>query len=260
MTMIRRDGVGIWVETWGDGAPLLLIHGLGMSGQLWRYQEAALAPNYRGIAVDLRGFGRSDRPNGPGAYAIEEMGRDMAAVVRAVAGGRAHILGTSMGGFIALALALTEPALCRSLVLCHTAARMSMPDDVLASRVEALGRMSMGEYGRLVASQALEVQSPELFDRVAATIAANDRASYTQVLREGLWGFDVTDRVPEIRIPALVVVGERDRVIPPSEGRALAAQLPRAELVTIPGVGHLGYAERPADFNAAVLPFLGSQP
>ncbi len=257
--IVRRDGIGIWVETWGEGAPLVLLHGLGMSGRLWRFQRDVFGARYRTVAVDLRGFGRSDKPSAAGAYAIPEFAADVAAVIRSVAGGPAHVLGSSMGGFTALTLALTEPALCRSLVLCHTGARMSIPDDVLAARVDALERMSMEEYGRLVASQAFEVQTPELVEWMVGLVATNDRPAYTQVLTEGLRSFDVTDRVPEIRIPSLVIVGEADRVIPPAEGRALAARLPHAELVALPGVGHIGYAERPAEFNAAVLDFLARQ-
>jgi pimeloyl-ACP methyl ester carboxylesterase len=256
---VTRDGVRIWVETRGKGSPLVLIHGLGMSTKLWRDQIEPFGAHHRTVALDLRGFGRSDRPTGRGVYAIEEMARDVAAVVRTLPDASAHVLGTSMGGFVALALALAEPARCRSLVLCHTAARMSIPADVLASRLEALAHVSMEEYGRLIATQALGLSSPELFDWVAGMVAANDRAAYAQVLTEGLAAFDVTARVGEIDLPTLVVVGERDRVIPAAEGRALAAKLPHAEVVTLPGVGHLGYAERPPDFNAAVLGFLARQ-
>ena len=97
------------------------------------------------IAVDLRGFGKSDRPTEPGSYAVEVLARDL--VISSM-----HFLGTSMGGFIGQALAFAEPALCRSLILCHTATRMSIPEDVLQERVQALQKMSMEEYGRVVAT------------------------------------------------------------------------------------------------------------
>ena len=257
MPRIATDEAEIHFEEWGEGKPLLLVHGLGMSAHLWVHQVEAFAAHYRLIAVDLRGFGRSSKPRTPGSYAIEALARDVAAVARALELESPHFLGTSMGGFVGQALALAEPGLCRSFVLCHTGSRMSIPPDVLAARVESLQKEPLSEYAKLVVAQALAPgASPELRRWLAEQIEANDAHAYAQVLTEGLRDFDVTERVAAIETPALVLVGALDRVIPPREGRALAARLPEARLVEIEDVGHLSYAERPEAFNAAVLGFL----
>lgn len=256
---IDTGGAEIHIHERGAGEPLVLVHGLGMSGALWRYQIEAFAESFRTIAVDLRGFGESSKPAAPGSYAIEALAEDIAGVARSLELPPFHFLGTSMGGFVGQALALAHPALCRSLVLCHTGPRMSIPPDVLAARVKALETQSLEEYADLVLGQALAPGAPaELTSWVREMIARNDKRAYTQVLTEGLSAFDVSDRVDQIDLPTLVVIGTLDRVIPPDEGRELASRIAGAKSVEIAGVGHLGYAERPEAFNEAVLGFLSS--
>ncbi len=259
MPVIRVGKVGIYVQEWGAGEPLMMVHGLGMSSDLWVHQVPAFSERYHIIAVDLRGFGRSDRPTDPGAYAVEVLAGDIASVAHELGITNMHYLGTSMGGFIGQALALAEPRLCRSLVLCHTGCRMSIPQDILETRIKALREMSMGEYGRIVATQALAPEpDPALFEWVVQKVARNDKRTYTQVLTEGLANFDVTDRIGTIQAPTLVIVGDCDRVIPPDEGREVARRIPGAQLITLSGAGHLSYAERPDAFNEVVLRFLNS--
>lgn len=247
----------IYVEERGAGAPLLLIHGLGMSTALWEYQWPAFTPKFRTIALDLRGFGRSSKPKREGAYAIERLASDVAAVIKALDVNSCHVLGTSMGGFVAQSLALAEPELCRSLLLCHTAPRMAIPAEVLAQRTAALARMSLEEYAGIVVEQALApTTGPDIRSWLARQVAANDKRAYAQVLVEGLRDFDVAAELHRVRIPTLVVTGEFDRVLPPAGGEELKRLIAGAELVQVPGAGHIGYAENPAAFNAAVLAFL----
>jgi 3-oxoadipate enol-lactonase len=254
---IRAGDVTLRVQERGEGPPLLLVHGLGMSSDLWVHQWDAFSLNHRTIAVDLRGFGESDRPADAGAYTIERFGEDLFHLIRALDLPRVHLLGTSMGGFVAQALALRAPEMLSSLTLCHTACRMSIPPDILEARVAALASAPMEEYGRMVASQALAPGAlPALHDWLVGLVAKNDRETYRRVLVEGLAAFDLEAEVGRIRIPTLVLVGELDRIIPADGGRELARRIVGAEIVDIPGVGHIGYAEKPATFNDAVLGFL----
>jgi 3-oxoadipate enol-lactonase len=109
----------------------------------------------------------------------------------------------------------------------------------------------------MVAAQALAPGTDSaLRDWLVGLVARNDRDAYTRVLVEGLSRFDLTDQVGAIRVPTLVVIGELDRIIPPDGGRELARRIPGAELAEVPGVGHIGYAERPKTFNELVLGFL----
>lgn len=254
---IDTNAVSIYLEDTGAGEPLILIHGLGMSSALWVHQQPEFATRFRTLAVDLRGFGKSDKPATPGAYAIEMLARDIAEVADTLALGPYHVLGTSMGGFVAQALALDRPDLCCSLVLCHTGPRMSIPADILQQRLSALSKSPMEAYAPLVVEQALAGGADQALRQwVFDMVVNNDKRAYTQVLMEGLADFDVTDRVAAIGIPTLVVIGAQDRVIPPTEGRELARLISGARLVEIEDVGHLSYAERPDVFNTAVLNFL----
>lgn len=255
--IVDTGDVKLFAQQSGKGNPLILIHGLGMSSALWINQAPVFSQRFHTVAVDLRGFGRSSRPDYPGAYAIEILAEDIAGLIRQLELQRCHVLGTSMGGFIGQALALAHPDLCRSLVLCHTAPRMSIPSDVLARRVEALGNMPLEEYAEIVVEQACSVNaSQELRSWVAGLLVRNDKRAYTQVMTEGLRGFDVGAQIGNIRIPTLVITGEHDQVLPKEGGEEIAQLIPGAKLVEIGGVGHLGYAERPAEFNDAVLSFL----
>ena len=249
------------MRDWGSGDPLLMVHGLGMSSTLWGAQIAALAPRYRMIAPDLRGFGQSDRPGAPGSYALSRFVDDIAGLADALGVRRVHCLGTSMAGCIVQALAVARPDLCRSLILCNTSQRIRIPEDVLASRLRALDSMPMAEYGQLVASQAVGADAPaDLQSWVAEQIGLNDRRTYAEVLTAGLATFDTSDMLDRIAVPTLVIVGAEDRVIPPQQGQELAARIVGARLETIPGTGHLSYAERPEVFNRLVLDFLGGVP
>ena len=255
---VQTNNSEIFVRENGIGEPLLLIHGLGMSSELWVNQIPAFAAHYRTISVDLRGFGQSSKPQYPGAYQIETLAKDIAGVIENMGLAKCHVLGTSMGGFVAQALALEYPELCNRLILCHTAPRMSIPVDVLNTRVEALGKMSLDEYAKIVVAQALSANAgPELCEWLTNMLLKNDKRAYTQVLTEGLSGFDVTTKLKQITHQTLVISGELDAVLPREGGQEIAALIPGSAYVEIPAVGHLGYAEDPATFNNAVLAFLG---
>lgn len=233
-----------------------MVHGLGGNSCLWHEQIAAFSANHRMIAIDLRGFGESDKPQRKDCYDIDTLTRDVISVVDQLGLQQFNFLGTSMGGFIGLTLALSRPELCHSLVLCHTAAHMGIPENILQTRLNALTQTSMQEYAQLVVTQAMDPTALQrLHNEVVNTLAKNDKWAYTQVLT-GLANFDLRAHVDNIKVPALVLVGASDRVIPPQLGGDLAGRIGGAQLVTINQAGHLSYLERPQAFNSAVLDFL----
>jgi len=255
---INLGEVSLAFRRWGAGEPLLLVHGLGTNSQLWVNQVEAFGDQFDVIAVDLRGFGLSDKPTQSGCYSIEKFSSDLLQLVSKLGIRKFHYLGTSMGGFIGQTMALREPDRIRTLMLIHTAARMSIPQDILDARLKALKELPMTNYAEMVADQALaDGRQSKVFDWLTAMIAANDRAAYARVLSEGLSGFDLSNESAQLKMPVLVVVGDRDRVIPPAGGRALANAIPGATLQTLEHSGHIGYAEQPAVFNRIVLSFLG---
>ena len=247
----------IFVQELGSGDPLVLVHGLGMSSELWINQTKEFSRRFRIFALDLRGFGQSSKPREIGAYAIEELAKDVASVIEQLEIAPCHFLGTSMGGFVGQSLALSRPELCRSLILCHTSPKMSIPEDVLEERVAALKTMSLEEYAGIVVSQACSSSADAALKKwLTEMIVKNDKEVYTQVLTEGLRDFDVRGELGRINAPTLVITGEHDQVLPSVGGAEIASLIANVELVEIQGVGHLGYAEKPKEFNQAVLSFL----
>lgn len=255
--VISLGEVKLAVRQWGTGEALLLVHGLGASSELWCNQIESFGRHFRVIAADLRGFGHSDKPKTPGCYSIGKFADDLIRLVGTLGISKFHYLGTSMGGFIGQAIALREPRLLSSLMLVHTAARMSIPPQILEARLNALRDLPMNDYAKMVAEQALaDGKQSRLFDWLSTMIAMNDRTAYAQVLNEGLNGFDLSKEISKLKLPVLVVVGDKDRVIPPEGGYELAASIEGAKTHTLKQTGHIGYAEQPAAFNDAILSFL----
>lgn len=255
--MVSVGELSLAVRQWGTGETLLLVHGLGASSRLW-INQVEFGDRFHVVAVDLRGFGLSDKPKSPGSYSIEKFSNDLFHLADKLGVSKFHYLGTSMGGFIGQAMALRSPQRITSLMLVHTAAKSSIPRDILEVRLKALKEMSMTDYGKLVAEQALaEGKQSRIFDWLVAMIAANDREAYARVLTEGLSGFDLSKESSRLQMPVLVIVGDTDRVIPPQAGYALAEGIQGVDLHTLKNAGHIGYAEQPAAFNEIILSFLG---
>jgi len=255
--IIDTEQAKIYVEEAGSGDPLVLVHGLGMSSKLWFNQIDEFSRHFRTFAVDLRGFGQSSKPRETGAYSIEELAKDIISVIEQLEISPTHFLGTSMGGFVGQSVALSRPELCRSLILCHTSPKMSIPDNVLKERVTALKTMSMSEYADIVVNQACSSSADTSIRKwLTEMIVKNDKEVYSQVLTEGLRDFDVVNELGKINIPTLVITGEQDQVLPSAGGVEIASLINNVELVEIEGVGHLGYVEKPDYFNQAVLSFL----
>ena len=250
----------LYVEEHGEGEPLLLIEGLGQSMWAWREQVPVFARHYRTIAFDTRGTGRSPVSDEP--YGIDELAQDAADILD---GRKAHVVALSMGGYVALTLALEQPELVRSLVLVGTGAggadRVPRPQAVRDAYAAAIG-LPFDEYGRrtmpLTFSPGWTERNPEPFEEILAarlehptpdvTLDAHLRACYAFYGR----GCEVE----RIDAPALVVHGDADVIVPVENGRALAARLPGARYVELEGRGHNVQLEDPATINRLVLGFL----
>jgi 3-oxoadipate enol-lactonase len=239
--------------------PVLLIPGLGQGAWAWRWVEPLLSQSRRVVAVDHRGTGLlSERP---ARRSIAELAEDALAHVDEPV----DVVGLSMGGYIALTLALSDPAMVRSLVLAGTGAggpdRVPRPPEVAAAFTSAL-RLSYAEFTRetlpYAFSSAWPAANPERFEAVLAarlerpasyaTIEAHAEACYA-FYRAGC-------EVERIDAPALVVHGTEDLIVPVENGRRLAERLPNAEYVELEGRGHNLPLEDPEGFAAIVLRFL----
>ncbi len=252
MPYIERDGVRIFYEAAGQGPPVLLSHGYSATSRMWRGQVDALANRYRIITWDMRGHGQSDSPPEQARYSEAETVADMAAILDAEDVHRAVIGGLSLGGYMSLAFHLAHPARVRALMLFDTGPGYRNPAGREAWNRTAEARALAFE------TRGLEALGPGAEVRIAQHRSAEGLA---RAARGMLAQFDsrVIDSLESIRVPTLVLVGENDQ---PFLGATdyMAAKIPGARKVVIPGAGHAANLDQPEAFNRAVEAFLASLP
>lgn len=256
------DGIRLHYRESGrrSGPPVLMIQGLGADKHLWDLQRIALAPWYRTIAFDNRGAGRSDKPYG--AYSIEQMADDAAAVLDHAGVDSAHVVGASMGGVISQLMALRHPGRVRSLTLACTSCRHHpWRKELLAEWAETAQTSGMGA---MTAAAARWVIGPRSFRRLAPAIGwlgplALSRPAHAfagQVA--GILSIDdrLADRLGEITVPTLVIVGNQDILTPRGDSEEIAELIPTAELVVISGAAHGFMIEHGSTFSRIMIDFL----
>ncbi len=252
MPFLERDGVRIFYEAAGEGPPVLLSHGYSATSRMWRGQVEALAPRYRIITWDMRGHGQSDSPDDPALYSEAATVGDMAAILDALGIDTAVIGGLSLGGYMSLAFHLAHPGRVRALMLFDTGPGYRNP----AGR-EAWNRTAEAR------AVAFETRGLDALGSGAEVRIAQHRSAKGLALaaRGMLAQFDsrVIESLETIRVPTLVLVGEKDE---PFLGATdyMAAKIPGAQKVVIPGAGHAANIDNPAAFNAAVEAFLAALP
>lgn len=245
----------------GAGRPLLAIHGFPHDHTLWDAQRAGLAPHARVITPDLRGFGTSPPPEG--GLSMRAYATDLKNLLNALKAAPAVVMGLSMGGYVALAFAALFPEAIQGLILCNTRATADTPA-ARAARLDSARRVELEGVWPVVEGMLEGMTSPlsrqadpELNGRVESMMRRQRPEGVAAALRGMAERPDRSEMLGGIKVPALVITGSHDTLIPPAESETLAATLPRARLITISGAGHLTCLENPVAFNAAVAEFLG---
>jgi 3-oxoadipate enol-lactonase len=245
-----------WEER-GDGAPLLLIQGLGYGRWSWAPIVPALAERYRVLWFDNRGIGDSDKPEGP--YTAKLMAADALQVLDEAGIERAHVLGASLGGMIAQEVAARTPARVDKLVLCCTtpggAATVPMPAVTVQLFAEAAALAPEVALRRFVENALAGDASAELIQTLYDLRVANppDPLGWQAQAAAGL-GFAGVEG--EIVAPTLIVTGTEDNVVDPHNSDVLAEHIPGSDVQRIENAGHLFFWEQPAAFVRIVSEFL----
>ncbi|PEN12347.1 3-oxoadipate enol-lactone hydrolase [Longibacter salinarum] len=257
MSSITVDGARLYVEEEGAGEPVILLHGLGSSARDWFKQVPHLADRYRVITLDLRGHGRSDKPEEP--YSIAQFARDVAVVLRQLDAWPAHVVGLSMGGMVAMQLATDAPELVRSLVVVNSAVdvRPQTLHDVwfYLSRRFAVKLLGMRRVGKIIANKLfVRPDQEDLRSEFVERWAKNDPEAYVRTV-DAIMGWTVQDRLDRVTMPALLVSSEHDYT-PISEKNLAVAQMPNAELAVVDDARHALPVEKPDAFNAILDDFL----
>ena len=245
----------------GNGAPLLLIHGLGYARWGWEPVLPELAEQFDVILFDNRGIGESDAP--PGPYTVAEMAADAVQVLDEAGVARAHVVGTSLGGMIAQELALAHPERVDRLVLaCTTPGGQKahpMPQVTVALMAEAATlepAVALRRFVENALAPATVEAHPEIVEQIMAhrLATAQQPAAWAAQASAGAT-FDAYDRLGALAAPTLVQHGDEDVVVDPRNADLLVELLPDARLERVPG-GHLFFWEAPEQFVASVAAFL----
>ena len=257
MARIRVGDIDLYYEMSGQGESLIFIHGLGSSSRDWEYQVAYFADSFKTLVFDLRGHGRSDKPAGP--YSMQLLAQDTAALIKELKLEPVYLVGISLGGMVALQLALDSPELVKSLVLVNTVSEV--PVRTLKERFELKLRLTvaallgMRYLGKLLAKRLFPQPSQQsIRELFVERWAENDPASYRAALHAVI-GWSVTDKLDKLDIPLLVVAAEYDYI--PLSTKALIVDLVKnAELLVIKDSRHGTPVDQPEVFNRALSDFL----
>ncbi len=257
MPALTVNGVDLFYECIGAGTPLLLIHGLGSSGDDWAFQRDDFSRVRTVVMPDLRGSGRSAKP--PGPYTIAQFADDLWSLLDALRIDAVDIVGFSMGGAVAIEMALLHPARVNKLVLCNALAnyRTDTPRKWLEakSQLALVHLLGLKRTARLIAKRLFphDDQAPKR-QRVIDVLGANPKPAYLATIK-ALIGWTATARLHRLQCETLIIAAERDYT-PLADKHAEAALFPNARMVIVKDSRHGTPFDSIETFNAHVIEFL----
>lgn len=273
MPATKIDGAEIHYEVSGAGAPLLLIPGLGLDHQYYRRAIPQLSETVQVHAVDPRGIGKSTKS--PPPYSVESWAEDFVAVIDDIGLGPVHVLGSSLGGAMAMALAEMAPDRVKTLTVVGGFSELdrtaAINFDLRMRLIDRLGlEAEVADYMALWTLSREFLNSDIGYEQMLANqkiIKMNSSEMYRDFVRSVLaWGRCLpeqkdearfTEKLGNIAAPTLVIGAPNDNLIPLSLSELIAENIPGAELVVMPDGGHIPFIEKPDEVSAIVLDFIG---
>jgi 3-oxoadipate enol-lactonase len=259
------NGAELYYEDTGKptGVPIVLIHGFPFSHEMWRPQVEPLQDRFRVIAYDVRGHGRSEV--GDGQYTIELFVDDLIGLLDHLKVEEAVLCGLSMSGYIALRAVERNPERCRVLILCDTSSEADTNEAKLrrAASMRTVKRDGVKAYAEAFVKAVFAPESlaekPEIVAMIRAIIESNSALAIFGTLLALAGRTETTSSLPKFEVPTLILVGELDKLTPPSLSMKMRDNLRNAELHVIPGAAHMSNLENPEEFNGRLLSFLDKQ-
>jgi 3-oxoadipate enol-lactonase len=263
MTVANINGHDIAYDDAGAGRPIVLLHGYPFNRSLWLEQIAALSDAYRLITPDLRGHGDSAVTD---SITINDMAADVAGLLDTLEIERAVIGGLSMGGYVALAFQKQFPERVAALVLADTRAqadtteaRAGREQQAQTALREGMPPIAEGMLSKLFAPETPATNSSVVSFVREMMLNTNPKGA-AAALRAMALRDDHTERLGEIRIPALILIGDQDAITPPALSEEMHRLIAGSRLEIIEGAGHVSNLERPDEFNQALRTFLDALP
>ncbi len=272
MPEIEIPSARLHYATSGTGEPMLLIPGLGMDHTYYRLGAPLLSRHLQVLAVDPRGIGRSTKS--PPPYSVEGWADDFAALIDQLGFGPIHVLGSSLGGAMALALAQRHPDKLKSLIVVGGFSELDRATELnFRLRLRLIQKLGMSDevadYMGLWTLTRKFINSDAGYAVMRANqanIRANSAESYSAFIDALLkWGRcqpgqeqepKFTTLLASIKGPTLVVTSDNDHLIPRELSELIAARISGAKLVVMPGAGHIPFMEQPEQVTRIVLDFV----
>ena len=272
MPDIEIAGATLHCEVAGTGAPILLIPGLGLDHTYYRFGVPLLARRMQVLAVDPRGIGRSTKS--PPPYSVESWADDFAGMIDKLGFGPIHVLGSSLGGAIALALAQRHPGRLKSLTVVGGFSELDRATELnFRLRLKLIEKLGMSDevadYMGLWTLTRKFINSDAGYAVMRANqanIRTNSAESYSAFVEALLrWGRcqpgqeqepKFTSLLSSIKLPTLVVTSDNDHLIPKELSDLIAARISGAKLAVMPGAGHIPFMEQPENVARIVLDFI----
>lgn len=259
MDTVHAAGHRIAYDLKGEGPPLVLLHGYVGDRRVWRAQIEALSDDFTVVAWDAPGYGGSSDP--PEDFPLSDFADCLAAFIEALGFERAHVLGLSFGGGLALELYRRHPELAESLVLVSAYAGWagSLPAEVVEERLTQALRLADMAPDQLVAELIPTMLTDSAPAELVEEFAASMREFHPVGLRANVRAFaaaDLRDVLPRVAVPTLLLYGDRDVRAPANVAHDIHAGIAGSKLVLIPGAGHVCNIDAPERFNAEVRAFL----
>ena len=260
MAYARIDDLRLAYDDTGSGAPVILVHGYPFNRSLWTGQVAALSKTHRVITPDLRGFGDSESSSG--VATMTRMAEDLVGLMDALGISTATFGGLSMGGYVVLAFCKRFAARISGLVLADTRAqadteeakqvRAQQSEQVLTSGMSGIADAMLP---KLLTSETVS-KRPDVVKRVRDMMLQTQPEGAAAALMGMAAREDLTSLLPQISVPALIIVGREDTITPVADSEKMHEKIPGSRLVVIENAAHVSNIEQPEIFNAAVHAFL----
>ena len=255
------NGIRIYYEEHGEGFPVLLIQGLGYPSGMWFLQIPEFSRYFRTIVFDNRGVGRTDKPDAE--YSIPLMASDAAGLLKSLGVSRVHVVGVSLGGYIAQELALNQPDLMDHLVLMATSCggpNYAESTKSFWQEVAGLAGLTPEEIIRrgmgLATTRDFYQTNPALIERSVAVRMKKLQPLHAFIRQShAAMNFDSSDLASHIDKPTLILAGAEDRVMPLPLTEDLFRRIPRARLKVFPGAAHLLFLEEAEAVNRLIIEF-----
>jgi 3-oxoadipate enol-lactonase len=240
-----------------ENPPLIFLHGVGSDKSVWDFQVKELSKNRRVVAFDYAGYGESNLPSKD--LTREEIARYVFGAMDALEIKRAHILGLSFGGVVALEMFAQNARRIMSLILADAFARHPRGGEIVERTLSLVEKMTMREF----AEQRVEVLlMPEIGEQMRGEVVETFSKIPKQTFRwatRAVWAADYRNLLPQINVPTLILVGERDAVAPVELSKELAENITGARLEIISGASHLSNLDKPRVFNELIEKFIELQ-